>query len=143
MNDKKPFPTSLLLFVLIIFAVQGIATYFYWYWRIWWFDMPMHFLGGLWVGLSMLWLFFLSGRFGQNGKRTTGIIFAVGIFSVFVIAILWEVFEYIVQLLFPSGTPYDMLDTLSDIFWGVTGGTIASFSFTRKRYLENQKVERL
>lgn len=134
MNDKKPFPKPLLLFVFAIFVVQGLATYFYWYWRIWWFDMPMHFLGGLWVGLSMLWLFFLSGRFSNKGEQSTKTIFAVGILSVLTVAIVWEVFEYVVQLLFPSGTPYDILDTLSDIFWGITGGTIASFSFSRKRY---------
>ena len=134
--NKKSFPTPLLIFILIILVFQVIANYFYWYWRIWWFDMPMHFAGGLWVGLSVLWFVFLSGKFKGNIQQNALSIFTVGVFSVLTIAILWEVFEYIVQILFPRGTPYDILDTTIDIFWGLTGGTIASFSFSRKRYLE-------
>ena len=98
--------------------------------------MPMHFAGGLWVGLSVLWFVFLSGGFKRNIQQNALSIFTVGVFSVLTIAILWEVFEYIVQILFPRGTPYDILDTTIDIFWGLTGGAIASFSFSRKRYLE-------
>ncbi len=141
--DKKAYPTSLFLFILIILTFQVIAEHFYWYWRIWWFDMPMHFAGGLWIGLSVLWFVFVSGRFKKKIQHNTLSAFAVGIFSVLTIAILWEVFEYIVQILFPQGTPYDLLDTLSDIFWGFVGGTVASFSFSRKRYNENQEAKRL
>lgn len=122
------------MFIIVILALQAVATYFYWYWRIWWFDMPMHFAGGLWIGLSMLWLIFSSGRIHWTMKRDTRSIFVTGILSVLAIAVLWEIFEYGVDVLFPRGTPYDMYDTLSDIFWGVCGGAVASFSFSQKRY---------
>ena len=97
--------------------------------------MSMHFAGGLWVGLSVLWFVFLSGRFKRNIPQNALSIFTVGVFSVLAVAIMWEVFEYIVQIVLPRGTPYDILDTMSDIFYGLTGGIVASFSFSRKRYL--------
>ncbi|MBI5817189.1 MAG: hypothetical protein HZB09_02060 [Candidatus Yonathbacteria bacterium] len=134
--SKRSYPTSLFIFILAILTLQYSATYFYWYWRIWWFDMPMHFAGGLWVGLSTLWLVFLSGRFKKTIPQNAISVFTVGVLFVFAIAIVWEIFEYAVQIFFPHGTPYDMLDTLSDIFWGLMGGVAASFSFLRKRYLE-------
>lgn len=130
--DKKSYPWPLFLFILIILIFQVIAEYFYWYWRIWWFDMPMHFAGGLWAGLSILWLVFLSGKFKRNIPQSARSIFTIGVCSVLVIAIVWEIFEYIVQIIFPHGVPYDIVDSLSDIFWGFMGGIVASFSFSRK-----------
>lgn len=132
---KKSFPTPLFLFILLILTFQLVANYFYWYWRIWWFDMPMHFAGGLWVGLSVLWFVFLSGRFKRNIQQNTLSIFAVGIFSVLTIAILWEIFEYIVYIIIPHATPYSISDTLGDITLGVLGGLTASFVFLKKGYV--------
>lgn len=133
--QKKSFPKKLLIFILVILLLQVIASYFYWYWRIWWFDMLMHFAGGLWVGLSILWLYFLSGRIVMFPQNKTISPIVVGVVAVLCVAILWEVFEYLVQVLFPQGTPYDILDTLSDIFFGFLGGTAASFVFLKKRYM--------
>lgn len=73
--DKKSYPTSLFIFVLVILIFQVVAEHFYWYWRIWWFDMPMHFAGGLWVGLSVLWFVFLSGRFKRKIGQNTASVF--------------------------------------------------------------------
>jgi len=134
----KQFPKSLLAFIFLILIFQAIAIIFYWYWRIWWFDMPMHFLGGLWVGLSVLWFVFLSKRLTVNIPQTAFSTFVTGVLLVFIVAIVWEIFEYVVQVFIPREIPYDILDTLSDIFWGLMGGVTASFSFSRKRYLEKQ-----
>lgn len=135
MNTQR-FPKPLLAFILVILAFQVVANYFYWYWRIWWFDMPMHFAGGLWVGLSALWFVFLSGRFKRNPQQNTLSVLIIGVFSVLAIAILWEIFEYGVQIVLPRGTPHDILDTTIDIFLGLVGGLVASFAFLRKGYLE-------
>jgi len=98
----------------------------------------MHFLGGLWVGLSVLWFVFLSKRLTVNIPQTAFSTFVTGVLLVFIVAIVWEIFEYVVQVFIPREIPYDILDTLSDIFWGLMGGVTASFSFSRKRYLEKQ-----
>lgn len=132
--NKKSFPPSLVFFVLTILAFQIIALSFSWYWRIWWFDMPMHFAGGLWIGLSVLWIVFLSERFIHTLPQNTLNTFFIGILSVCAVAIAWEIFEYIVYILFPHGSPYDIFDTMSDIFLGLMGGVIASLSFSWKRY---------
>ena len=131
--QTKPFPLSLLVFVSALLLFQIVALSFYWYWRIWWFDIPMHFAGGLWIGLSALWLYFLSGRFAGTTQKTAVSVFTVGMITVLCIALLWELFEYLVQVLFPQGTPYDVLDTLSDVLFGFLGGCTASFIFLKKK----------
>jgi len=47
----------LYIFVLgiIIAFLHQSAVALYWYWSVPWFDIVMHFLGGLWVGTCALW----------------------------------------------------------------------------------------
>lgn len=134
--NKQPFPKPLLVLILVILVLQIIATLFYWYWRISWFDMLMHFIGGFWVGLVALWVLFLSGKFALRVRPTTVSLFAVGILGTLTIAVLWEVFEYGVRLLIPQWAPYSVSDTLSDLLFGFLGGIVASFVFIKKRYKE-------
>jgi hypothetical protein len=132
--QKKTFPTPLFLFILAIFIFQALATYFYWYWRIRWIDKPMHFMGGLWIGLSALWFYVLSGRFAPARPIRALQVVIVGTITVLLVAILWEIFEYFVYLEIPQVTPYSMSDTLSDIAFGVLGGLAASLVFLKRQY---------
>ena len=109
--------------VVFIFIVNYLAMNFYWYWSIWWFDMPMHFLGGFWLGLFLIWLFPLEKMSGK-------MIFKI-ILGVLLIGIFWEIFEVIVN----NNTlqlPFNTLDTLSDIFFDLAGGTFAVFYFLKR-----------
>ena len=44
-------PKFVLWFLISIFIVHNIATALAVYWIYFWFDIPMHFLGGFWVAL--------------------------------------------------------------------------------------------
>ena len=56
MNPRKLL-IRLVLFIFLIFLLNYLAMKFYWYSSIWYLDMPMHFLGGAWLGLAYIYLF--------------------------------------------------------------------------------------
>ena len=55
---RKTLFTFLSLVVVFIFFLNFVAGKLYWYSSIWWFDILMHFLGGFWLGLLFLWVFY-------------------------------------------------------------------------------------
>ena len=97
--------------VMGIAIVNTIATKFFWYSSLWWFDMPMHFLGGFFVA-GMTAFFFWN-----NEYRALWVLCGV-----LVVGVGWEVFEIGVDhVTFAlSITP---IDSLSDIFFDLAGGT--------------------
>lgn len=119
-NSKKLFAEGGLL-VFGIFIVNTLATIFYWYSSIWWFDMPMHFFGGAWLGLMGLSLCGMPWiqRRKQCKSFLEALIFVF--FFVFIIAVSWEIFEFVLQKL-TGALLANPLDSLSDIMFDLAGG---------------------
>ncbi len=117
MNRKKLF-NRLASLVIFISLVNFLALKFHWYYSMWWFDMPMHFLGGMWVGLFVIW--FLAER-DLSAKEIGQVILGV-----FVVAFAWEVFEFVLNAETVKNT-FDLRDTVSDLFFGLSGGFTAIF----------------
>lgn len=108
--------------IILLFLVNFWATKFHWYFSVWYFDMPMHFWGGVSVGLMAVWLFL---------KRN--IVFSIKnilwlLSLVFVVGFLWEIFEVIFNNMI-AGTSFDLLDTISDLFFDLLGGMSAFLFF--------------
>lgn len=115
-------------FILILFiaALNELAVNYYFYWRIWWFDIMMHFLGGLWVGLSALWFYYFSG-FLKNNKNDKRSMFFISLFATILIGLGWEVFELILEVDFSNGYWEDTsLDLVMDIIGAITAFVIVS-----------------
>jgi len=83
----------------------------------------MHFLGGLWIGLAIIWFFRVNDI---SPKFILKIILGV-----LLIGFLWEVFEVIIDEIF-SKNSFNVLDTISDIFLDLSGGCLAVLYFTKK-----------
>jgi hypothetical protein len=115
---------SIFIFVLIfgIAILNNIGNELFLYWRFWWFDIVMHFLGGLWVGLSALWIYYFSG-FIKETKKDSSFIFLLSFLSVLVVGLGWEVFEFIIEVEFSS---LYISDTSLDLIMDILGGIIAS-----------------
>jgi len=84
--------------------------------------MPMHFIGGFWIGLATI--YFLAPK--AISFRSILII----LFSVLLIGVGWELFEiffnnYIAQ------NPFNTLDTISDVFFDLAGGSAAILYFLK------------
>ena len=100
-----------------------MANLFHWYSSVWFFDMIMHFLGGVWVGFGLLWLF-VPKVF--NFK----VVFQI-LFGVILVGLAWEVFEFLVNENIAKN-PFDLKDTTSDLFFDTLGGLVAVWYFFKK-----------
>ncbi len=110
-----------LLGVFLLLA-NAMAHSFYWYVSVWWFDMLMHTIGGVFVTIvaaALLW----RRHVRMLPIRETYITLLL---SIFIIALAWEYYEYALQIYSRNDMSSDIADSLSDIVCGMIGGTIAT-----------------
>ncbi len=127
MMSKKKFSLVLVFFIYVIFISDIIANYFYLYWRFWWFDIIMHFLGGLWIAGLMYYLFFLSDYLPKVFKKYS--VFILTFSFVLIIGILWEIFEYITKVSVRQDNY--VLDTYLDLLMDMFGWVLAYFLLSK------------
>ena len=127
--DRKKLLKRATFLVFTIFILNYLANYFYWYSSIPYFDMIMHFLGGFWLVLIYVYLFY---------PKVPSIFTIVGIVLwVLLIGILWEVFElYFVN--YVAENPFNLPDTISDLFFDLLGGFLA-FLYYLKRIMVSKE----
>jgi hypothetical protein len=145
------------LLVVFIFVANLLASKFYWYFSIWWFDMPMHFVGGVFISLAVLWLYFFKNPWPNSKIKSTLIRLRLGrcvrvrrladsparsslveinpiflsILLVLIISVLWEIFEFSLDKFFAINL-LSPIDSLSDLFFDLAGGIIGTVYFLRK-----------
>ncbi len=131
----------LIYLILFIFCANFLAGKFHWYYSIWWFDMPMHTLGGFWVGLALLYIapIYLDPIYPFSIKDDSIKSVLKILALVLLIGVGWEVFEALNNYVFKI-IPNANLDTISDIFFDLTGGSMAVLYFLSKmRYNEHHE----
>lgn len=135
MNSPKNIKRILYL-ILLIFVTNYLANKFYLYSSIWYFDMIMHFLGGFWIGLVCF--SFLPSKFLLNNPfRLTFVVLLI----VLGVGVGWEGFEFIFNNVV-AGSPFNTLDTISDIFFDLAGGTFSIlFCFKKDMIFFQNKVK--
>ena len=124
MNFKKfvyafSFPATVYLVNQFIFNPLGLYVQYYW------FDIPMHFIGGSVVALG-----YLSARDFIPKLPRRLFVFVPTIIFVFSIAILWELFELVAGITMQNGY---MVDTVADVIFGLIGGSVGYFVGSRIR----------
>ena len=129
---KTPLFIWIFITIAVIAALHFSALQFYLYWRFWWFDILTHFLGGLWVGLSFLWLFFQFG-FIDIIKNNKNYNLAVAFSASLLVGVMWEVFEYYFGIAVTDASNY-IVDTMTDISFDLIGGFAAYCIFLFKGY---------
>ncbi len=125
----RPIPRLLVVLILAIAIVNALALQYSWYWLMRWFDMPMHFAGGVWLAGVALWWRFFSGKFPEDGPRGTVISFAPlllwGVGTALGIGLAWEGYEALISVI--SGEDINaMMDTLSDLCFDMFGGLVVA-----------------
>lgn len=128
---KSSLIKSACIVIAIIFVFNMLAYQFYWYTAITWFDMLMHTLGGLFLGLASASLF---SR--QLVRRNTWQVAVIVLSWVIIIGFGWEVFEYVVQFLIKGVHLADIPDSISDMLCDIAGGIISCYFVlhAKKRY---------
>lgn len=126
--------TPRLISLLIIFALvallgvlQQLAFAYYLYWRFPWYDILMHFLGGVVVGAVYLWVVRHELPAFLKKYETFAYVF---LFSL-VVGILWEVFEYLVGIDREFSRATRQFDTILDLVMDVSGATLSYMAFSR------------
>ena len=109
---------ALVAFLDIYLGLNG--SYFS---KIWWFDIPLHILGGVWAGLWVA----TAGEFFSIRLSIWHIVL-----SVLLIGIGWEVFEYVFDMKGSAFMSYPV-DTAKDLIADCIGGVIAVFITARLR----------
>lgn len=107
--------------IVLLEILNQAATFFHWYTLIWWFDMPMHFLGGI----SVLYLGALVWRRALRYVSPARFLYE-SIITGFLLGVLWEAFELFLFLHY--GSPYfGLLDSFSDLCFDLAGILFAAF----------------
>ena len=117
--------------LVLAMAVLHIgAIIFDLYWNLWWYDIALHFLGGVFVALLVLWLCFFSGYFPVVPIGSKVAVFWLAFLSTLAIGAGWEIFERLAGHIWsPEGY---WLDTMSDVACDVAGGLLGYLLFIRK-----------
>lgn len=139
--NKLCFPKVLLFFIIMIGVANALAEYFFLYWRLPWLDVPMHFLGGIWIGLTVLWLYYLSAKFKnipENHRKAAYVYFLAGIVAL-VIGIFWEIFEFNLIFFITFNEFNGFYDTAGDILFAVIGAIFSAKYFVSKEHYKKQE----
>ncbi len=99
---------------LIFASTHGIAVSASLYWYYWWFDILMHFWGGLLIALGVTTLATFR-RF--DFKSSYRLVFLTSV----ALVIVWELFEWIIGVVSPQEY---WIDTSIDMFLGIFGATV-------------------
>ena len=107
------------LFVLNEFAVER-----YLYWHFWWYDIMMHFLGGVVIGGMAVWMHL---RFVRSAPLRSIVLTVLA--SILLIGIGWEMFEYIIDPTYAQQANI-VGDTILDLIMDTIGALVAAAIIT-------------
>lgn len=133
MEKKRSFELFLIVLIGAIFISQVIALSLFLYWEWWWFDIIMHFAGGLFIGLLALYLYYYSHRIEPKHFSPLSALF-IALGMVALIGVLWELFEFVTdQFAIAIGRRIELQqqfqDTLGDLFSDLVGGAVGAYMY--------------
>ena len=110
-------PLAVFLFYAV--AAKGFNAYILYPWL----DMPTHFCGGL----AITWFYLAAGTHGQvlAGPVPRPVILLMSLGLTALTAVLWEFLEYLSDVLLHTQMNLGVADTLSDLLFGLLGGSVA------------------
>ena len=114
---------KLATYIVVLALLNLLGTIFHWYETLWWFDMPMHFLGGvcvMYLCVVSAWPLLRKGMPVAPYIRRC-------VLAGIALGLLWELFEYILYR-YSGGPVFIPLDSLSDVFFDCAGICAAAFA---------------
>ncbi len=130
---NKHFPIWFLaLLILGIFFFNLLAGYLHLYFLIWWLDIPVHMLGGAWVALTTLVVYFRSQYIKRKDHNPLFVVMCA-VSSTLVIGLGWEVYEFVVDRAMDINA-LQLSDTLKDLCDDLVGGLLATWIFIKRGY---------
>lgn len=121
MISKQKIIKKLATIIVFLAIISFLASKFYWYYAIWWLDIPMHFLGGVVVSFLFFYIFY-SWLLNKNFSKKL----FLSLIFVLIVGLGWEIFEYIFNNLI-KGDLFYLKDTLEDLFFDILGSIVGFF----------------
>ncbi|OGZ07150.1 MAG: hypothetical protein A3D65_03670 [Candidatus Lloydbacteria bacterium RIFCSPHIGHO2_02_FULL_50_13] len=129
----RTFPPRVLV-AIIFFILLANAAVLYWdlLFYIWWLDIPLHVLGGLWITLFVLSSYY--SFFHAVGKEHSPVfVFSFAVALTLSVGLFWEIYEFAVDhAVGDSGV--GLADTLKDLVDDLIGAMIGALIFIRGNY---------
>jgi len=117
-------PSFVVMLVVVAFHWLGSLQDFYS--TVYWYDFPMHFMGGAWVALCTLWIISTSqGSFLKKFLSIRNLMLFV-----FVFGIAWEFLEIALRFTSIHDAGY-LWDTTHDLIMDVLGAGVVSWVYTK------------
>lgn len=121
---KKQLALLALLLGIATYGINQLAGAMSWYWIMWWFDMPMHFLGGFFSAVLIMLFFYRRLRYIDTVNTTRALLYLVA--GTVVLGLVWELHEVVVERAIPAGMDIvSFVDSISDLFFDTAGGLLA------------------
>ena len=134
LNDLKTI-AGFFIFPIFVLATHFFLLLFFNIYEVFpWFDIPMHFLGGM--AVSITYFLILGYLQKENYLRINSSIKIIFVFAlVSLTAVFWEFFEFSLEYLTGLGLQGDLNDTMLDLFLGIFGGLLAVIFLENNRSL--------
>lgn len=122
---------SIIIVLAVILTFHSAAFINHWYWTIWWFDIPMHFSGGLW--LAMIFFYLTNPRLKiASYQWPFTFIFVLGFVALG--GVSWELAEFLYDVFISSRGYFGVaqlgaVDTVGDLFFDLCGGAALFFLY--------------
>ena len=120
---KKPLFKELFVVLFAVYILNVLALKYNWYWSITEFDSLVHFLGGMWAALVVLWFYFFSGFLNPQDRGFKNFFF-ISLLGLIFISVAWEIFELVSGATFVVEPKY-RFDTALDFVMDFLGGAVA------------------
>ena len=123
-----------IFFIGIAVAVlHKIALSLSLYWNVWWFDIPMHFMGGALIALITLF-FLYDSKFFNFSIKNHFIIFSAALSATLIIGLSWELWELFMGF---SDIIEDKFDTILDLIMDALGA-IAAYLYSKNKICQQK-----
>ena len=125
---------KLFSFPLFIIFIHAVLSEYEAYRIISWVDIPMHFFGGVSVGITYTLVLRELRKGSYVGEMRTPLLFLFVVCLVGTTAVGWEFYEFASDYFFRTHAQPSFVDTMEDMFLGLCGGVLGYFlAFERLR----------
>ena len=121
---KKKFLKELIVVSIVVLVLHVLALQYSLYWSIDWYDILMHFLGGLTMGILATYIFFTSNYIKSTAvlKDNKFVVFVIISLFTLSVGLIWELWEVFVEF---SNVLEDQVDTIIDLIMDMLGAFTA------------------
>jgi hypothetical protein len=118
---------------IVVLLAHILATVFGWYENNWWFDIPMHFAGGIATAISS---YYFLEDFSDRQKFHTQfkpLQILIIIALVALAAVVWEMMEFTFDTIAGTNLQPSLPDTVKDLTVGMTSGILTTLAIVWRK----------